>query len=236
MSRDTEVLEVIPGITLAAAISIAAYGGERLEMWLFGETWVDGLVLAIVLGTLLRTTFALPKQYMLGIGFSSKILLEVAIVLLGGTIGASAISAAGPLLFGSIVAVVVASLGLSYANGRAFGLDDRLATLVSCGNSICGNSAIVAAAPVIDASSEDVASSIAFTAVLGVAVVLLLPAAFKILGVTQWQYGVIAGLTVYAVPQVLAATVPVGTVSTQIGTLVKLVRVLMLGRLLFCLV
>lgn len=40
---------------------------------------------------------------------------------------------------------------------------------------------------------------------------------------------VIAGLTVYAVPQVLAATVPVGTVSTQIGTLVKLVRVLMLG-------
>jgi uncharacterized membrane protein YadS len=36
-------------------------------------------------------------------------------------------------------------------------------------------------------------------------------------------------LTVYAVPQVLAATVPVGLLSTQIGTLVKLVRVLTLG-------
>jgi len=43
------------------------------------------------------------------------------------------------------------------------------------------------------------------------------------------QYGILAGLTVYAVPQVLAATVPAGIVSTQIGTLVKLMRVLMLG-------
>ena len=39
----------------------------------------------------------------------------------------------------------------------------------------------------------------------------------------------LAGLTVYAVPQVLAATAPLGAVAVQIGTLVKLVRVLMLG-------
>ena len=43
------------------------------------------------------------------------------------------------------------------------------------------------------------------------------------------QYGVLAGLTVYAVPQVLAATAPIGSVAVQMGTLVKLVRVLMLG-------
>ncbi len=46
---------------------------------------------------------------------------------------------------------------------------------------------------------------------------------------TGLQYGVLAGLTVYAVPQVLAATAPLGAVAVQIGTLVKLVRVLMLG-------
>ena len=39
----------------------------------------------------------------------------------------------------------------------------------------------------------------------------------------------LAGLTVYAVPQVLAATAPVAALSVQVGTLVKLVRVLMLG-------
>ena len=46
----------------------------------------------------------------------------------------------------------------------------RMALLIACGNSICGNSAIAAVAPVIDADSNDVAASIAFTAVLGVLV------------------------------------------------------------------
>ncbi|MBX6746708.1 MAG: putative sulfate exporter family transporter, partial [Acetobacteraceae bacterium] len=109
------------------------------------------------------------------------------------------------------------------------GLSHRLAILVGCGNSICGNSAIAAVAPVIGAESKDVAASIAFTAVLGVVVVLTLPLLITIGGVTEVQYGVVAGLTVYAVPQVLAATMPVGMVSAQLGTLVKLVRVLMLG-------
>ena len=54
-------------------------------------------------------------------------------------------------------------------------LPQRMAMLVACGNSICGNSAIAAVAPVIGADADDVAASIAFTAVLGVIVVLALP-------------------------------------------------------------
>jgi uncharacterized integral membrane protein (TIGR00698 family) len=72
-------------------------------------------------------------------------------------------------------------------------------------------------------------SSISFTAILGVVVVLGLPLLVPLLKLSPSQYGILAGLTVYAVPQVLAATVPVGLISTQIGTLVKLVRVLTLG-------
>jgi len=84
-------------------------------------------------------------------------------------------------------------------------------------------------APVIGAGGEDVASSIAFTAVLGVVVVLVLPLLVPLLQMSLTQYGVMAGLTVYAVPQVLAATLPIGALSNQVGTVVKLVRVLMLG-------
>jgi uncharacterized integral membrane protein (TIGR00698 family) len=104
-----------------------------------------------------------------------------------------------------------------------------MAILVACGNSICGNSAIAAVAPVIGADGDDVASSIAFTAVLGVAVVLILPLIGAALRMTELAYGALAGLTVYAVPQVIAATAPVGAKAVQIGTLVKLIRVLMLG-------
>ncbi|MBE7246230.1 MAG: putative sulfate exporter family transporter, partial [Actinomycetospora chiangmaiensis] len=88
---------------------------------------------------------------------------------------------------------------------------------------------------VIDADGEDVASSIAFTAVLGVLVVLGLPLLVPLLGLSPMQYGVLAGLTVYAVPQVLAATAPVAALSVQVGTLVKLVRVLMLGPVVLAL-
>ncbi len=89
-------------------------------------------------------------------------------------------------------------------------------------------------APVIGASTDDVASSISFTAVLGVIVVLGLPLLIPLLHLSESQYGVLAGMTVYAVPQVLAATMPAGLVSTQIGTLVKLIRVMMLGPVVAC--
>jgi uncharacterized membrane protein YadS len=82
---------------------------------------------------------------------------------------------------------------------------------------------------VIGADGDDIAASISFTAVLGVVVVLTLPFLVPILKLSLTQYGVLAGLTVYAVPQVLAATLPIGALSNQVGTVVKLVRVLMLG-------
>jgi uncharacterized integral membrane protein (TIGR00698 family) len=108
-------------------------------------------------------------------------------------------------------------------------LSPRLAVLVACGNAICGNSAIAAVAPVIGADREDVAASIALTAVLGVGLVLGLPLLIGPLGFSQYQYGVLCGLTVYAVPQVLAAAFAVSTLSGQVATAVKLARVLMLG-------
>ena len=51
----------------------------------------------------------------------------------------------------------------------------------------------------------------------------------RALGLSHYQYGVLAGMTVYAVPQVIAATFPVSGLAGEVGTLVKLVRVLMLG-------
>jgi uncharacterized membrane protein YadS len=70
--------------------------------------------------------------------------------------------------------------------------------------------------------------------VLGVIVVLGLPLLIPLFQMSPAQYGILAGMTVYAVPQVLAATIPAGLVSTQIGTMVKLVRVMMLGPVVAC--
>jgi uncharacterized membrane protein YadS len=163
-----------------------------------------------------------------GIRLSAGMLLEVAVALLGASLDLHSALAAGPGLLLGIAGVVAAALVMGYGVGRAAGLPRRMAALVACGNAVCGNSAIAAVAPVIGATAREVASAIAFTAVLGVAAVLALPLLAPALGLSATQYGVLAGLSVYAVPQVLAATAPLGGLSMQAGTLVKLVRVLML--------
>ncbi len=220
---------LLPGIGLCLAGTGAAYALEAGERALAGKAWLEALVLAILIGTAVRSLWTPGDRWHEGIAFSAKYLLEVAVVLLGASVSAATILAAGLPLLAGIAGVVASAILLSFGIGRLLGLPTRMALLVACGNSICGNSAIAAVAPVIGADSDDVAASIAFTAVLGVVVVLGLPLLGIALGMSGLAFGALAGLTVYAVPQVIAAASPLGATAVQMGTLVKLVRVLMLG-------
>ena len=228
-------LRLLPGLLLCGLVTALASILQLIEMRLAGEAYLEALVLAILLGVAIRTAWEPGPRWHDGIVFSAKTLLEIAVVLLGASVSVRTVLALGPALLGGIVAVVAVAILTSYAIGRALGLKQRMAILVACGNSICGNSAIAAVAPVIGADGDEIAASIAFTAVLGVIVVLVLPLLVPVLLLSLTQYGVLAGLTVYAVPQVLAATLPIGALSNQVGTVVKLVRVLMLGPVVLCL-
>ncbi|HWK44958.1 MAG TPA: putative sulfate exporter family transporter [Stellaceae bacterium] len=229
MSILRHATRLVPGILLCAVVTLAASLLQMGEERVLGRPYLEALVLAILLGTAIRSLWTPAAMWRPGIAFSAKMLLEVAVMLLGASISLQTLLSVGPGLLLGIAGVVAVAILVSYAIGRTMGLPQRMAILIACGNSICGNSAIAAVAPVIGADSDDIASSIAFTAVLGVIVVLSLPLLIPLIDLSATQYGVLAGLTVYAVPQVLAATVPAGLLSTQIGTLVKLVRVLMLG-------
>jgi len=228
-ARRPGVLALIPGLIACVAVALAAVVVQALELRLFGRGWVDAIVLAILIGAAIRSVWTPPAALKPGVEFSARTLLEIAVVLLGASVSAATVMAIGPGLLAGTAVVVVLALLISYGIGRLLRLPHRMAVLIACGNAICGNSAIAAVAPVIDAEADDVSADIAFTAVLGVAVVLLLPLLGELLQMSDVRYGVMAGLTVYAVPQVLAATLPVGAVANQAGTLIKLVRVLMLG-------
>lgn len=233
MFFNTHLKPILPGLAVTLLVALAAKLAEHAERMLFGRGWVESLVFAILIGVVVRSLFGLAPRYFAGVRFCAKTVLEIAIVLLGASISAQAIGSAGGGLVAAIIAVVCISLFVSYHIGRALGLSNHLSMLVACGNSICGNSAIAATAPVIEAQSDDVAASISFTAVLGVLFVFVLPMLHVGLGLSATQYGIFSGLTVYAVPQVLAATAPAGTLAVQVGTLVKLIRVLMLGPVIF---
>ena len=223
------VARLLPGVVVAALVGLVSLGIAGIEERTFGHPVVEGLVVAILLGMVVRTFWAPSSRVEAGVRFTAKEVLEAAVLLLGASVDLPLLLRAGPALAAGIVLLVVLGIAASYGIGRALRLPHKLAVLVACGNAICGNSAIAAVAPVIRADKEHVASAIAFTAILGVVVVIGLPFLITPLRLSFYQYGVLAGLTVYAVPQVLAAAFPVSVLSGQVGTLVKLVRVLMLG-------
>lgn len=215
-------LPSLPGMGAAAAVALAALG---LHHWLP----LDALILAILIGAGIRSVKPQMGGLETGIHLAAKRPLELAVMLLGATLDSRAMLAAGPALLAGIALLVGLSLLIGYAIGRGCGLGHRLALLVACGNSICGNSAIAAAAPVVAASEQEVAAALTFTALLGIGAVLLLPLAMWLPEMGELRYGVLAGLTVYAVPQVAAATALTGALSLHMATLVKLARVVMLG-------
>lgn len=223
------LVRLLPGVLLCTAISIAALAAEHAERALFGRAWLEGLLFAIILGAALRTLWRPGLYWAPGIAFCNKTVLEVVVLLLGASVSLGVVASVGAPLVAGVAVIVLGVVALSYGLGVALGLSKASALLVACGNAICGNSAIVAVAAVADATSEEVASALAFTAAAGVAVVVALPAVGAGLGLEAAPFGVFAGLTVYAVPQVLAATASAGPVASQIGALVKLLRVMMLG-------
>jgi len=220
---------LIPGLAASLVVSGLAVAGGSIETRALGRAIIEPLVLAILIGMAVRTVRGQQAREEPGVRFVAKDLLELAVCLLGATMDVPRLFASGPSLAIGIAVLVCTALALGYTIGRAAGLSSRLAILVACGNAICGNSAIAAVAPVIGADREDVAASIALTAVLGVILVLGLPLLIPPLGLSHYQYGVLAGLSVYAVPQVLAAAFAVSALSGQVATVVKLARVLMLG-------
>lgn len=229
------IVAIVPGLLLCLAIGAVAQAVGNIEVKTLGRTWLEPLVLAILLGTITRSLVALPTYTRAGIRFSAKTLLDCAVALLGASLSISALESLGLASFLLIAAIVLGGLAGAFAIARLLGLDRRLAMLIAAGNAICGNSAIAAVAPVIGAHEEEIASAISLTALVGVVLVLLLPAAVTILHMPLNHYALLTGLTVYAVPQVIAAAAPFGTSVVTLATFIKLARVLLLGPVTFLL-
>ena len=161
-----DLRKLAPGIILCVAVTGIASALESVERAAFGRAWLESLVLAILAGAVLRMVWTPGQRWLPGIAFCARTILEIAVVLLGASVSAAMIAAAGPVMVVGIALTVVAAIASSYVIGRVLRLSPRMALLVACGNSICGNSAIAAVAPVIDADSDDVAAAISFTALL----------------------------------------------------------------------
>jgi uncharacterized integral membrane protein (TIGR00698 family) len=226
--------ENFKGLLLCISICAISYIIQFIEINIFNEKIFDVLIISLIIGIIVKNTpFNIPQIFSKNDKapkFVSKQLLEFAVILLGFKVNFSLIKESGSsLILLAIISVITCMILVFILCKYIFNLDKSISILVATGNSICGNSAVAAMASVIKSAPNHVAIAISFSAVIGLIQVLLLPLIPVFTNITDFQYGVIAGLSVYAVPQVVAASFVVSTEAGLIATQVKLLRVLMLG-------
>lgn len=190
---------------------------------------VSALMIAIVLGMLVRNTVGIPASCAPGIRFALRRILRLAVMLLGFQLSARQIAEVG----GVGLFVVAVTLGTAFWFttwlGRRLGVERKLSELIAAGTSICGASAIVATNAVTEGSDEDVAYAIAVVTLFGSASMLLYPVGDALMHMPAQAYGLWAGSSIHETAQVLAAAFQGGAVSGRFGAVSKLSRVMLLA-------
>jgi len=226
----TRLVTYFPGISISVLIAL-------LALWGSAYIPLGAVALAIILGILLGNMTSVPSYGTKGIAFSEKHLLSLAIALMGVNLDFQVLQKLG---WQSILLVIIAmaiTIFTALLLAKLFHFDKRFALLLGIGNGVCGSSAIVATEQVIGARKEDVALSIAIVNFLGTIGIFLLPfLSVSLLHFSDIHSGILAGNTLQAVGQVLAAGFSISDTAGQTATLVKMTRILMLFPLLMLLV
>ena len=215
------------GVALCLLIALPAWFlGKRFDV-------IGGPVFAILIGMVLalfiKDGAALP--FAPGVKFTSKKILQYAVILLGFGLNLSQIARVGARSLPIIVATITTSLVISFALHRALKIPTKISTLVGVGSSICGGSAIAATAPVIDADDEEIAQAISVIFLFNIIAALIFPALGGMLGLSNEGFGLFAGTAINDTSSVTAAasawdSMHPGANVLESATVVKLTRTL----------
>ena len=212
------------GISLCLAIAIPA--------WFLGQLApvVGGPVFSIIIGTVATMVIKKRGRLNAGIAFTSKKILQAAVVLLGFGMNLSVIAETGLRSLPIILSTIGISLIMAFVLFKVMKIPSKIATLVGVGSSICGGSAIAATAPVIDASDEEIAQSISVVFLFNVIAALVFPTLGGALELSDYGFGLFAGTAVNDTSSVTAAAAAWdaihGADTLSIATVVKLTRTL----------
>lgn len=216
---------LVPGLALVLALALAGYGLASFPLL----SVLGPLTIALIGGILWRATAGLPAMMIPGTRFSARPVLRAGIVLMGARLDYGLVAQAGiKVLVLDLTMIILGIVGIAWLAKRA-GIPGKLGVLLAVGTSICGASAVVAAGPVSKASDEEVTLAVALCGILGTAGVFFYMLVGPLLGLSTLQLGILAGSTLHEVAQVMAAAFSWGLAPGDMGTLVKLTRVVMLA-------
>jgi uncharacterized integral membrane protein (TIGR00698 family) len=184
-----------------------------------------GIVVAAIAGARLK-----PLEP--GLRFAVQRVLRLGIILLGARLSLGEIARIGLPATGLIVVTMAISFAVVLAASRLVRVDSRLAVLIAVGSAVCGNTAIVATAPVIGARAREVAYAVATITLFGMLAVFLYPAIGRALAIPQPAFGLWAGVAVHDTSQVVATGAAYGSSALDVATVVKLIRNALMAPLL----
>lgn len=192
----------IKGLLLCFVIAVPA--------WLLGRKFavVGGPVISILLGMIVGMFIKNRAPFDAGIKFTSKKILQWAVILLGFGMNLTVIGQTGVQSLPIILSTITTSLLVAFILCKALKIPSKISTLIGVGSSICGGSAIAATAPVIDASDEEVAQAISVIFFYNVIAALVFPLMGTLLGFSTTSgeaFGIFAGTAVNDTSSVTAA-------------------------------
>lgn len=230
----TKMKLYIPGVAVCAAIALGC--------WFLGQAFplVGGPVFGILAGMAIALVWKRRDHTSQGITFTSKKILQYAVILLGFGLNLAEVVRVGAQSLPVIISTIAIALVVAFVLCKALHIPERIATLVGVGSSICGGSAIAATAPVIKAHDEEVAQAISVIFLFNVIAALIFPTLGTLLGLSNEGFALFAGTAINDTSSVTAAAAAwdgmhPGANTLDQATIVKLTRTLAIIPITFVL-
>ena len=224
------------GVSVALLLTVLAWWLHQLPIFPFTiegaklEHPIGFSILAILLGMLVANV-APVSSMLAGCRWITRWCIPIAVVLLGASVDLTALGGIGWKLFGVIIVIMLVAMGVAYAVGRSLGMSAKSCYLLGVGTAVCGSSAILAVSPVSGADDEDVVISVGVVNLVGLLAMFTCAATLWAMPLNAEIFGAWAGVSIHAVPQVIAAAESHGGDAVAMATLVKLTRVTLLAPL-----
>lgn len=227
-----ELRPALPGLYLAVGVAVVARYGHTLIPDAAVARAVSEAIIAVFLGLHIRNTLHFSPRFEPGVKFALQRILRLGIILLGLRLSLQDVVSTGLSALLLIVACMAFALTLAYAASKLLRIPGRLAALIGLGTAVCGNTAIVAAAPVIEAHDEDVSFAVAAITFFGTLAVIFYPIIAYFSGMAERTFGLWVGTAVNDTSQVIAAGAAFSERARDIATVVKLTRNTLMAPLL----
>ncbi len=215
-----KISRYFPGLFMLFTISIVAKLIAGYLPQFLGDVFV-----AVLLGILINNLYSYDAdKFDPGISLGLKKILKIAIILLGAGISFQEMLSVGGRGLIAVLIIISGAFLLTFLLGSLMGIDFRQKLLIAAGLSICGNTAVVTSAPIIEAEEEDIFLAVGIVTIFGVIAVFVYPLLGNFVALSDEVFGAWAGTAINDTSQVVAAGFIYSDAAGRVATIIKLTR------------